>query len=379
MNLILFGIIKASLFLGIAVFEFRTLFPWGESLLHTEACILTVVISMPGFKAAQRVLSTDACYLQPGFAKYPILGDALNQINCSLNTIFQAAAHGPKEAQLQMTIFGTLLLSCIAITVYESFRPIHRRGNAFAGLIARATSLFGFLGQRFTAGFTTPLQLAFTAWSTSSGLSATTLEREQDMVELFVPEPEHVWSTFFSLFGYLVPTIYCKIHKMDYPSLTIWQPFPLYVLAINIVLPPILRAIRPSRLFGVLAIAGLCTLASAKTHFELIGNVRSGAVDLRDVFVARSPGPVKANSLSYAAQTLFVVDYLAVFATLFLTVIFAEVSHFSSATGRLIRLIVLTAVAGPGAAFILIWASREVFLVMNLDKEAQETKASKKE
>ena len=299
---------------------------------------------------------------------YPFLGKYLDQLNCSLNSVF-VAGNSRREGQLQLNVFGPLLLSSLVISVYESFRPVHRRSNFIVGLLAQSASFFYLLGQRFTAGFSTPLHYVFLVWSAASGAAAV-----RGNPNGLVPSAEHVWSTLIACTaGYLVPTVYAIVFKMNYQSLSIWQPFPLYVLALNLVLPPIIRSVllpalpfsrTQSRKVGTFLIALLCTAVSSMTHWELIAStlLAEHGVDIRDVLLLRAQPEAVASTFAHAAHALFTIDFASVLLTNMIVAIPAFGGNIPRVISTLIPFILITVAAGPGAAVIITWATAEMSL-----------------
>jgi hypothetical protein len=155
---------------------------------------------------------------------------------------------------------------------------------------------------------------------------------------------------------------------MEYLSLTIWQPFPFYILALNIILPPILRGFRPPRTLGIILIALLCTAASLRTHNEMVSAIRSGETDIRDIFLLRSQGTEASQTFSYASHALFVVDYTSVLITTLAAVLTPLGATVGSIVTSLVPFVILSVLAGPGAALILLWASRELGLQKKYSK-----------
>jgi hypothetical protein len=296
------------------------------------------------------------------------LGKFLDQLNCTLNSTFVAGGRTRIEGNLQLTEFGGVLLASIMISVYESFRPVHRRGNPIAGLLARSGSFFLLLGQRFTAGFSTPIHYVFITWSAAS--AATAIRGDASAI---VPAAEHIWSTLISVtLGYLGPTVYfIYIGKMDYLSLSIWQPFPVYLLALNLVLPSIIRSTflprlpvsrNQSRKVATFAIAALCTIVSITTHWELITHVllADHGVDIRDIFLLRAQPADIAITFAHAAHALFVIDFWSVLAINVIVVLRALGGDIGGAARAIVPLTLITVAAGPGAALIISWATAEM-------------------
>jgi hypothetical protein len=313
--------------------------------------------------AVGRTIGTEACFQQPGVVSYPWVGAFLNQLNCTLNAIFFA---GMKRAEglFQLETFGALFFVSIVIGLYESFRPVHRKGNPVAGVLARAASVFLFFGQRLTAGFTTPFNNVFITWSTASAGAAA-----KDAASL-VPAAEHIWSVLFAgTLTYIVPTLYTAIKK-DYTSLSIWQPFPLYTLVANFVLPPLIRSILLPRLpfsraqsckVGTALIALAGTTLSAAAHWNLIANsLVENNIDIRDVFLLRAQPAVIAASFEHACHLLFTIDFASVLLTNIVIVVPALGERMGGVARAVVPLVLITAAAGPGAAIIICWAATEL-------------------
>ncbi|BEJ16625.1 hypothetical protein CspHIS471_0600260 [Cutaneotrichosporon sp. HIS471] len=199
------------------------------------------VFTLDGFKLASPTLATAQCFTQPGFHRYPIVGEYLDGLNCLLNSIFMAA-HESRDAQLLMGSFTAVLLSAL-------------------------------------------------------------------------------------------------------------MPFPLYVLALNIVLSRILpQTPRPP---AVVIIAVLCTVVSVSGHIDLMREIANGR-RLGDILLFDTKW---TSSLTYAGHALFAVD----FASVFVTSISLVLIPYQAKLGVLIVMFIITVGAGPGAAIILPWAYRELW------------------
>ncbi|BEI84625.1 hypothetical protein CcaverHIS002_0500260 [Cutaneotrichosporon cavernicola] len=255
------------------------------------------VFTLDGFKLASPTLATAQCFTQPGFRRYPIVGEYLDGLNCLLNSIFMAA-HESRDAQLLMGSFTAVLLSALMVSTYESFRPTHRN-NGPLGFIAQCSSLFYLAGQRLTAGFTMPLHAAFCVWS-----HAVSRQKRSR------PEGKYTWSTLLSVsIGFLGPTLYLAVEDMSFSALSIWQPFPLYVLVLNLVLSRILP--QTPRAPAVVIIAVLCTVVSVSGHIDLMREVANGR-RLGDILLFDTKG---TSSLTFAGHALFAVDFASVLVT----------------------------------------------------------------
>jgi len=326
---------------------------------HTQFWYLQIVLKSEAITRAGPALGTRLCFSQQGMKSYPVLGPFLDQALCSLNLLFVAGAHGPKPVELQMGTFSAVFFASIVIANYESFRPDHRRSNAFAGTLARASSAFLLAGQRITAGFTTPMQRFYTEWSTSSGLAATKARKNTDEEKLraLLPESKYIWTTLFAMLGFVVPTLYLKLDQFSYFSLALWHPFPLYIWALNRILPPILASIPSTRAVATTLLTLLVITVSGVTHYELLRDTVFGAYDLRDVFLLR---PQKdTRSLAFGAHLLFQVDFLAVLITCLAIVLVGPRSTLGAFVAKFVQFAVISAIAGPGAGLIVVWALGE--------------------
>lgn len=326
-------------FLALAGAEFYTMKKKGGYPSCPSPPLLTPVFSLDGLKLAAPTVATAKCFSQPGFHRYPFVGEYLDGLNCLLNSIFMAA-HESRDAQLLMGTFTAVLLSALMVSTYESFRPAHRR-NGPLGFIARCSSLFYLAGQRVTAGFSMPLHTAFCVWS-----NATARQKRSR------PEGKYVWATLLSVtLGFIGPTLYVASENMSFHAMSVWQPFPLYILALNLVLSRVLP--RVPRATAVVVIAVLCTVVSVSSHIELMREITNGR-RLGDIFLF---GTVWKSSLTFAGHALFLVDFAAVLATSASLVLLP----YQAKLGVFVLMLVVTLGAGPGAAIILPWAYCELW------------------
>lgn len=298
------------------------------------------VLPLEGLKRAAPTITTAQCFKQQGFEHLPsFVGSYLDQLNCMLNSIF-IAANESRDAQLLMGSFMGVLLSGIMIATYESFRPIHR-GNGILGAVARCSSLFFLWGQRMTAGFAMPIHAAFCVWSRATSKNKNKCR----------PDGRHAWATLLSVVGgFLFPSIYVGWEQFSFHSLSVWQPFPLYILALSLILPRLLP--QAPRASAVGAIAILCTVVSVSAHIELIRETIAGR-RLGDVFLFDT---LPQGTLAFAAHSLFLLDFVAVIITVTALVLLP----YQAKLGVFVSMLVITLAAGPGAALILPWAYIEI-------------------
>lgn len=284
---------------------------------------------------------------------YPFLGAHLDRVLCSINLIFDGGANGPKPGALLLSTFGPLFMAASVIATYESFKPVHRRNKGISGLLARAASWFTLLGQRITAGFALPLQRVFTSWSSSSSrFPASSPEGLRDNV----PDAKFIWATLLStIIGLVLPSLYMQENKYQYDAISIWQPFPLYTLALNIILPPLFSWTR-SRYVPTLFLTLLVVGASVRSNHELVKAIAGGEATLREVFLLDLPAD--QMSISFGAHVLFAIDMASVFLLNVFAVLFS--SGIGGAIASAIPFAAATALLGPGGAVALFWGVKEL-------------------
>ncbi|GMK58541.1 hypothetical protein CspeluHIS016_0505730 [Cutaneotrichosporon spelunceum] len=297
------------------------------------------IFTLDGFKLAAPSLRTGKCFAQPGAHRYPLLGQYLDGLNCLLNSVFMAA-HESSDAQLLMASVVAVLFSSLMVSTYESFRPTHRN-NGVLGFIARCSSFFYVVGQIMTAGFAMPLHAAFCVWS--HGISKKNKHAR--------PEGKYAWSTLLSVaIGFLLPSLGLAAENMSYRALSVWQLFPFYILALNLVLSRILPKAPRSRAVAIIAV--LCTVVSVSCHIGLLRELSSGR-RLGDILLFDTKW---TTSLTYAAHALFAVDA----AFMLITSASVVLLPYKAKLGVLIAMLIITLAAGPGAAIILPWAYHEL-------------------
>lgn len=282
------------------------------------------VLAEGSFKAVPKGA---ACYAQPFAVDYDFLPPTANAILCVLNSVFIAIKNTPSAAPV-LGVFGSVFVPTCLIATYDSFRPGARN-------IGRLATPFIFLGQLVTAGVALPLY--YTLYSLTSG-------------RITSPRAEYAWTALLSsVVGMLVPSVWMDTKGWDYESIALWQPFPAYMFALNLILPSVIRIFRPRSITApVLLSAGLCIASSVKQHIELFKTT----VPLYDAFVPAFEG----LGLGQAGHALFAVD--CAFVTL--TMSSAVVSFRGSTVSNVILLAVAGVLAGPGAAMTAVWALNEL-------------------
>lgn len=317
----------------------------------------------PALQNAKELLETSACFSQPRMQSYPWLGSHLNQVLCQLNLVFDAGTKQAKEPAVLLNTFGPLFMTAVAIATYEGFRPIHRGNKGPSGVIARAASWFALLGQRVTAGFALPLQRAFIQWSAARKQRYAS---DHEELSAWVPKAKYVWSTLLSLIiGMVVPTLYMQSEGFSYEALSIWQPFPVYVLALNIVLPYLLGWTR-NRYVPTVLLTALLIGASVRSNLELVKGIGAGEIDFRKAFLIDLPADKLA--LSSGAHILFGIDMASVFILNTLVVLFGYGAGIGGFLAQLLPFTIATVFLGPGGSFALFWGYKEIKRLRALGK-----------
>lgn len=368
---------------------------------------------MKGINSIQpNLLDAPQCLEQPVARRYPI-ADGLNDLLCKLNTAFSSAIAAPAGGPF-MQYFGGLMVAAVLVTVYEGFRPSSRRsaskdahGNVEGfGMrlgVAQLSTIALLVGQVITAGIALPAYYACVSWSTPKHW-----RRHQHKVDLgdevfFLPESARrkVRATFkhsvqynanvprssflyttlvATIAGFLVPSLWMELAPptQTYDAQSIWQPYPLYMLAINVILPPLFRkgftAVSPR--MGIFLIAALGILPSVKAQLTLWAQMQAG-LRLADVFTL-SP---QQHTLAAACHRLLATDFVLVTLAVGSKVLLALARRQRAGTARKVMYgVVLVAgalVVGPGASIMGMWTYSELVALRHAREfaEAKEAKA----
>lgn len=356
---------------------------------------------MPALSAAafsSPLLYPPACLAQPLSVIYPI-APAFNDFICLLNTFFIAGTATP-AGKAFLDYFGGLFVPAVLVAVYEGFRPSSRRsasskayGNAEGfGMhlgLAQLSTFAITVGQVFMAGVALPLYYAFVSASTPNRwrhhhhkkdlgddvflpkeLREDQSEPHKHSVQYNanIPRSSFVYTTLIStIVGMVLPSLYMSTAppELKYDALTIFHPFPVYMLLINIVLPPLLRrsftSVNPMR--GIYLIAALGIAASLKSQYQLF--TQHATVPITDVFMLNANRDFLNNveALGESCHLLFILDFVFVALATGSKVVLALARRARSGTvGRITYTIILLAgacVVGPGAAIMVMWAYSE--------------------
>lgn len=282
-----------------------------------------------------------ACLQGLNAVEYDFLAQPVNEVLCAFNRVFQALTLSP-PAVLLAGQFAALCYPVVVIFAYESFRQ--------SGFLARRGHFFLLLSQLVSAACVFPLYYAIVAYTRTSASMARR------------PTAPQTWSILLaSIIGYLGPTYYLSKEKWSYDSLSIWQIYPIFVMALNVVLPFLLRPFlkNTSPLIPVYLILAISIYLSAKAHFEMLAS----GVAFQDVFLLFS----QPESLAHDAHRLFLLDFLTSTIASWSFV----VATFDSASGEhkfgyAWVLMVLVNMVGPGGALAAVWALREIVGVSSL-------------
>ncbi|CAK9787332.1 hypothetical protein CC85DRAFT_327149 [Cutaneotrichosporon oleaginosum] len=363
------------------------------------------------FAYSPSVLDAPACLEQPWVSHYPI-ARPLNNLLCTLNTFFAsigAARGGPAFLEYM----GGVFLSAVLVTVYEGFRPSSRRSAGREGPgsaegfgmrlgIAQMSTIALAIGQVITAGIALPAYYALVSWSTpkhwrrhhhkvdlgdevfflSDEARAHVRKRGKHSVQYNanVPRSSYLYTTLVStLVGFVIPSAVMKLAPLEhkYDAQSAWQIFPLYMLAINIILPPLLRrgfsGVTPK--VGIVLIATLGIAASLRAQWGLVTYLRSNKDSLKDIFTLD-----RIDNLSWAAHRVLVTDFVLITLAAGSKVLLALARRTrAGAGGKTVYALILlasAAVVGPGASIMAMWAYAE-FIALGHAREYAEAKAAK--
>lgn len=347
------------------------------------------------------LLDPPACLEQPLAVAYAALAPKVNDLLCKINTIFFALTTTPDGNQFFKYFMG-MYVSAVLLAVYESFRPSSRRsaskrahGNAegFGMHLGQAqlATWFIMLGQVVYAAVALQIYYALVAWSTPQRW-----RRQHHKVDLgddvFLPpqerevhaSPKHsvqynaniprssfLYTTVIStLVGMVLPALYFMAAPAEeaYTRLSLWQIFPVYMFAINVILPPLLRrsfsSVAPTK--AIVLIASLGVACSAYAQYDLVMGLTRGGLKFQDVFLMPDNfdyDAIAAN-LHSASHLAFVFDFVIIIVSTASYVILALKDKTHATTGGAVSYVLyfllVSALVGPGASLMLLWAYGEV-------------------
>lgn len=313
-----------------------------------------------------------------------------------------------------MQYFGGLFVAAVLVTVYEGFRPSSRRsaskdahGNVEGfGMrlgVAQLSTIALLVGQVITAGIALPAYYACVSWSTpkhwrrhhhkvdlgdevfflpeTARRKVRATFKHSVQYNANVPRSSFLYTTVVStIVGFLIPSLWMELSPLSqkYDAQSLWQIFPLYMLAINIILPPLFRkgftAVPPR--MGIYLIAALGIAASLKSQLTLWAQVQEG-LSLADVFTFSPQEPTLAAACHRLLSTDFFLTTLAVGSKVLLAL--ARRQRASTALKWLYGAVLVAGalIVGPGASIMTMWAYSELTALRHAREyaEAKEAKA----
>lgn len=372
-------------------------------------------LAVKGIASIQpNLLDAPQCLEQPVARRYPI-AEGLNNLLCKLNTCFSSAA-ASHAGQPFLQYFGGLFVAAVLVTVYEGFRPSSRRsaskdahGNVEGfGMrlgVAQLSTIALLVGQVITAGIALPAYYACVSWSTplnwrrhkhkvdlgdevfflpeSARRKVRATFKHSVQYNANVPRSSFLYTTLIAtVVGFILPSLWMEHApaELKYDAQSLWQPFPLYMLAINVILPPLFRkgftAVPPK--MGIFLIAALGILPSLKSQLALFAQLQDG-LSLADVFTF-SPQP---KTLAAACHRLLVTDFFLITLAVGSKVLLALARRQRAGTPRRwlygALLVAGALVVGPGASIMLMWTYSELVALRHAREyaEVKEAKAVK--
>lgn len=291
----------------------------------------------------KQLLLGAACLASPDAVSFSRLPGWMDQVLCTLSTLFIAIHRAPNVGPM-LGLFGSVFVPATFIVTYDSFRPGTRRAGAGAAA-SRLGSVFLLLAQFATAGVALPLYYTvYFACTRGRGRG-----RGRGMQ---APGPEYAWTALVStVAGMLLPSVGMDAARWAYAAVAAWQAFPVYMLGLNLALPPLLRRVvdpgaRPRA--PVAAMAAISCAVSIREHAGLL----LGATPVRDALLP----PFRGQSLGTAGHALFAADLA--FAGLTIASVVALRLHRAGVglAAAAALLLAGTLLLGPGAATMLAWA-----------------------
>ncbi|BEJ16110.1 hypothetical protein CspHIS471_0507150 [Cutaneotrichosporon sp. HIS471] len=337
---------------------------YGGLAVASAAVIHGYATRLPGFTDATELLSTEACFTQP-FARHLPLPPFLDQAACALSSAFRSV-QGP--GQVLAHILGALLVPATTVMVYESLRPVHSLTGV--GTFARQASIFMLIAQVLGGACYAAFFLAASLSTTAGGRVAHTLAMKEPkpgkaLLRYALPPAPKVWAVLIAVLGYIVPSL-PLIREWGYTSTAIWQIFPLFVLLLAALSPPVISSLFPwtrtdgSRAFAIVALTVIGIIPSLVAHIRFLF---SSPID---VFLLRSqPDP---KSLGYAMHVLLLADLVVIAIANASYVLTADGGSGPDIRGRFLLFGLLTLVIGPGGALALMWGYREICLAFAYER-----------
>lgn len=147
--------------------------------------------------------------------------------------------------------------------------------------------------------------------------------------------------------------------NFSYLSVTIWQFFPLLMMVVTVVLPPLLRRSFRSvpSTGGIILIAALGIVSSILGQYALFA---SGA-SLKDIFMLGERDMRIRDDFNTATHFLFIVDFaFAVLATASQVIFTLKPRSGVDIAKNALIILVGGVILGPGAPIMALWAKGEI-------------------
>jgi hypothetical protein len=352
---------------ALAVVSAAVIHGYGESCVQCRACIptpwLTPATRLPGFVNATELLSGPGCFTQPGARHLP-LPAALDQAACALASAFRSV-HGPGRRAAD--VLGALLVPATTAMVYESLRPVHRLSTA--GLFARMPSVFMLVAQVFGGVCYAGYFLAASLSTEAGGRIAHSWAMKEAkpgkaLLAYALPAPPQAWGVLVALLGYILPSI-PMIGRWTFTPTAVWQIFPLFVLLLAYLSPPIIAHLFPftrtegSRAFAIVALTVVGVLPSLAAHIPFVFSVKDA------LLLRAQPRP---SSLGHAMHVLLVAELVVITVSNASYVLTADGGSGPDVRGRFLLFALLSCAIGPGGALALMWGYREVCLTFAYER-----------
>ncbi len=312
---------------------------------------------------ATELLSGPGCFTQPGARHLP-LPAALDQAACALSSAFRSV-HGPGRRCAD--VLGALLVPATTAMVYESLRPVHRLSTA--GLFARMPSIFMLFAQ-VLGGVCYAGYFLAAALSTEAGgrIAHSWAMKEakpgKALLAYALPAPPQAWGVLAALAGYILPSL-PMIGRWTFTPTAVWQIFPLFVLLLAYLSPPIIAHLFPftrtegSRAFAIVALTIVGVLPSLAAHIPFLFSVQ-------DALLLR-PQP-RPSSLGHAMHVLLVAELVVITVSNASYVLTADGGSGPDVRGRFLLFALLSCAIGPGGALALMWGYREICLTFAYER-----------
>jgi hypothetical protein len=283
------------------------------------------------------------CFLSANTTRYPQLPGPINDGLC-FGVGFFRELFKTEDGSILAEVFSQTFFAATFIVAYEQLRQ--------PALLAKLGLPLLFIGQFVSAAVVLPLFFAIVAISRKQNIKA------GKMSVVAPPSSERVWTALIAaIVGYAVPTRYIATTDRSYDALALWQLFPLYMLALCIILPPILRPFLKNTSHEIpVLLAGIIGIyLSATAHFKML-TAEAGPLSAALPYLFST-----GTGLSFDVHHFFSVDAWIVVIATFSQVVLSYESDAEESVGCVMFLVIFTALLGPGAAALIIWSWREGF------------------